>query len=142
MQLIAEIVPVLKPLKEATALLPAESTVACTVVYPTLFGLLKLYLASVPRDSATLHTYKETVTEQIKRRFALDQHDSIVNLPTAAATVFDQVRKGLQLFDDSVRSRLNARLKNEIASLPLPSVPPAATNTGESASLSHCGLHR
>jgi zinc finger BED domain-containing protein 1 (E3 SUMO-protein ligase ZBED1) len=133
-QLIAEIVPVLKPLKEATALLSAESTVACTVVYPTLFGLLKFHLTSVPTDSSTLRAFKDTVSIQIKRRFALDQHDSIVNSPIAAATVFDPLQKGLLLFDDSVRSRLYTRLKTEIASLPLPSAPAAATDTGESSS--------
>ena len=54
----------------------------------------------------------------IKRRFALDQHDSIVDSPLAAATVFDPIQKELPFFDDSVRSRLYTRLKEEIALLP------------------------
>jgi len=124
--------------------------VACTVVYPTLFGLLKFHLTAVPTDSATLRTFRDTVATQITRRFALDQHDSIVDSPLAVATVFDPIQKGLPLFDDSVSSRLYTPLKEEVALLPQPPIPttgddgliqppPSKLSRREQLSLLTCG---
>jgi len=133
-KLIADILPVLQPLKAATDLLCAESesTSACTVVYPTLFGLLKFHLTTESTDCATIRSFKETVSLQIIRRFSLDQDDGfIVKSPIATATVFDPVQKGLLLFDDSVRNCLYARIRQEIASLVPPPAAEATTETDE-----------
>jgi len=79
-QLMADLLPVLKPLQIATSVMSTKCTPPATTLYPMLWGLVNNHLTVRDEDCATVSTFKRAVSDAIKQRFGLNDHKTATNV--------------------------------------------------------------
>ena len=109
-QLISQLIVVLKPLPVATTALCEEHNVSVSLVYPVVYGLLKKHFPPVSDDRPAVKLFKETVSQELKRRFDPDS-EGIVEDPPVLASAIDPRYHQLKFFSSELRSAIYSKLK-------------------------------
>ena len=69
MDLLSQLVLVLKPLQVATTALCKDENISSSLIHPVINGLVKHHLKVSGSDVATVKRFKEVVTGQLLQRF-------------------------------------------------------------------------
>ena len=93
-QLMADLIPVLKPLQIATSVMSAECKPTSPVLFPMLMGLVGDHLAGSDEDSSAVATFKQSVIKDIQHRFGLKDLQTAKS-PLVTASVLDPNYKDL-----------------------------------------------
>jgi len=93
-QLMEELLPVLQPLQIATSVMSSESSPSASTLYPLLWGLLDDHLAAKDGDATTVVTFKRSVCDAIRLRFAMDDMATATSV-CVTATILDPKFKTL-----------------------------------------------
>lgn len=86
-QLMADLLPVLKPLQVATSVLSAEAGPSASTVYPMLWGLLKNHLDEKDDDSSVVSAFKKTVSDAVSERFGMTDMATSTNICVTASVL-------------------------------------------------------
>ena len=86
-QLMADLLPVLKPLQIATSVMSTECTPSASTLYPMLWGVVNNHLTVTDEDSATVSTFKQEVSNSIKQRFGLNDQKTATNVCVIASVL-------------------------------------------------------
>lgn len=86
-QLIKDILPVLEPLKVATAFLSTETTPPASSVYPMLWGLLNVHLMEKDDECQATRDIKEALTTKVCHDKHRDSKESACHCHDSRPTV-------------------------------------------------------
>ena len=119
----AEVIPVLKPLEVATALLSSEAAPPASSVYPMLWGLVNVHLTPKEEDLSTIHDVKETLSKEIKKRFEKTALTTSTNA-LITATVLDPQFKQMNGFANDFRKAAQDNVISLMSKVELPKTMP------------------
>ena len=77
-ELLHQMVNVLKPLQMTTTVMCTDRDVSASLVYPLLNGLLNHHLSASSNDLQPVQKFKETVANELKKRFKFDPTNVMV----------------------------------------------------------------
>ena len=116
--LIDELLPELKALQVATIVMSLE-TAPSSSVYPVLYGLATTHLTPSDDDAVVVSRFKETVKNNIIRRFRLDSEEiDGGQLLLVIASFFDPRYKQLSFVKSSVKNTVLSTIRNELRQEP------------------------
>ena len=110
---IENLLPVLKPLAEATDALSSETYPSISCILPMINGLSKNELAPNDGDAEIIKTFKEKVVNGLKR-FKMPESEMFAQSAMAVATLLDPRHKSLSIIADQ---NIKLALKNFVLSL-------------------------
>jgi len=129
-RLIEDMLPLLQPLQNVTALFSQENAPSSSVVYPSLWKLIQVDMAASDDDTPAVAGFKAAITASLKERFDMTSLQ-VARHPFVIATVLDPEYKAMTHFPDNVRAAAYEFVREQAATMPLP--PPvqlAATTEG------------
>ena len=124
------IVPVLKPLYMATRLMCSEEYPTLSGVYPVLFSLTDMHLAPRDTDCPAVAAFKTNVSEDLKRRYKLNDPDILCKSLAMVCTFLDPRYKALPYIPVAQRTVVHEHVLSLLA-VDEPSKPKTETKTDE-----------
>ena len=116
--LIDELLPVLKALQVATTVMSSKIAPSSSV-YPILYGLATTHLTPSDDDAVVVSRFKETVKNDIIRRFRLDSEEiDGGQLLLVIASFFDPRYEQLSFVKSSVKNTVLSKIINELRQEP------------------------
>ena len=98
--LMADLLPVLKPMVDATEALSSESYPSVSCIIPMIVGLIKNDLAPKECDTEVIETFKCTVIVGLRSRFPMPNDSTFPQSALAAAILLDPRHKSLAVIED------------------------------------------
>ena len=98
--LMEELLPVLKPLVDATEALSSERYPSVSCYIPMIVGLIKYNLAPKENDSELIDTFKVKVIFGLRSRFIMPDDPGFARSATATSMLPDPRHKSLAVIED------------------------------------------
>ena len=129
MDLLSQLLVVLKALHVATKALSLERNVSSSLIYPVIHGLINCHLKADTTDLPTIQKFKGTVTSQLVDRFAFDPENVAI-----LASAVDPRYKDLDFLKDEYREEVQKVLLEKITMIEesLEAEPTTSTSREES----------
>ncbi|KAJ3580749.1 hypothetical protein NHX12_026803 [Muraenolepis orangiensis] len=108
-ELVAQLIPVLRPLAKATTIMCGENHVGLSFIYPVLLNMANNTLSANESDLAAIRSFKNTVSNELITRFKLLSRLLAESIPITAC-MLDPRFKHLKFLPDDVREEAQTRL--------------------------------
>lgn len=114
----SEVAEALKDLTTATEFMCKDKYVSCSDIYPVVCGLLVNSLGTLEEDSDILQRVKETVREELRRRFQPHTTKTAGSTPVIAA-LLDIRHKRLNFLSRELKRATRSALESKLDDVPL-----------------------